>query len=673
MQSEKYTNKLIEETSPYLLQHAHNPVDWMPWNDDTLKLAKQQNKMLLISVGYSACHWCHVMEHESFEDQEVAALMNKYFINIKVDREERPDIDQVYMSAVQLMTGQGGWPLNCFALPDGRPVYGGTYFPKERWKNVLQNLADLFANDYSKVETYAIELTRGMLKAEKLFTSSAESGFTKDTLTKSIERWRQLFDKEEGGMARAPKFPLPNNWLFLLNYGFLTKDEDLSKHVHFTLQKMGFGGIYDQLGGGFARYSVDAEWKVPHFEKMLYDNAQLISLYSKAYQHTPSDLYKNIIEETIAFCERELMHEEGFFFSALDADSEGEEGKFYVWKEDELKSVLDQKQYEIFSSFYNINATGYWEHGNYILLRKETEAAFCLKHQINTEEFRQIISDCKSLLMKERNKRVRPGLDDKSLCSWNGLMLTAYCDAYRALENVSYKSAAVNLAEKLLQIYANGNALWHSYKNGTAKINGFLEDYAFLIEGLLAAYEISGEEKWLTSADGLTSYCIEHFSDPVSEYFYFTSDEDTALLVRKVEISDNVIPASNSQMARNLLKLHRLLYRPEYKMKAEKMCTGQQEEIAQYGSAYSNWAILQCELLFSFREIAITGDEAEEQYQQLMKYFLPDALLVYSRENSELPLFKARRQDNRTLIYMCENNACQLPVTTKEEALAMIR
>jgi hypothetical protein len=668
----KHTNALIHESSPYLLQHAHNPVNWCAWNQETLDRARAENKLMLISVGYSACHWCHVMEQESFEDEAVAALMNEHFINIKIDREERPDIDQVYMSAVQLMTGQGGWPLNCIALPDGRPVYGGTYFPKERWIHVLASLADLFEKDRPKMEQYAAELTKGMLKSEQLFTGQPDNGLQRSTLEKSVERWKSLFDKEEGGPDRAPKFPLPNNYLFLLQYGVLSGDEEVLKHTHLTLQKMAFGGIYDQLGGGFARYSVDAEWKVPHFEKMLYDNAQLISLYSKAFQQGKQELYKKVVQQTISFVERELTHPEGYLYSALDADSEGEEGKFYVWTKEEIESSLDEKAAKIFCDFYNVNEIGHWEHGNHILLRKETEMEFCLKHQITEAGLEHILNDAKSKLMLIRDKRVRPGLDDKTLCSWNALMITGYCDAYKAFGISDYLQKAEKLAEFIDDKLEENGRLIHSYKNGVAKINGFLEDYAFTIEACLALFEVGGDERWLVKAESMTSYSILHFADPQSPYFYFTSDEDEELVVRKTEISDNVIPASNSQMARNLFRLHHYLYRPEYLERAKKMCAGLQDEIGHYGAGYSNWAILQCELLFPFHEIAIVGEHAEELFKKWNHNYYPNTLFIHSKGASELPLLKDRFIKYQTKIYVCENNACQLPVDTIEEALKFI-
>ncbi len=399
-------NNLIKESSPYLLQHANNPVNWYAWNDETLAIAKRENKLILVSIGYSACHWCHVMEHESFEDEQVASIMNENFINIKVDREERPDIDMVYMGAVQLMTGQGGWQLNCFALPDGRPIYGGTYFPKAQWINVLTNLADLYSTNPNKAYEYAAHLTDGLEQLE-IPKATIESDFEIETLYKSVNKWKSGFDSEHGGPNRAPKFPLPNNYLFLLNYQYFEADLTIKKHLDLTLTKMAWGGIYDQLGGGFARYSTDVLWKVPHFEKMLYDNAQLISLYSQAYKQHKNELYKNIVYETIAFVERELMNPEYGFYSALDADSEGIEGKYYVWQKEELQHFL-KEDFDIFADYYCVNNIGYWEDENYVLMRNAEESVIALKHNISVIELQQKIKTSNTTLLQAREKRVLP-------------------------------------------------------------------------------------------------------------------------------------------------------------------------------------------------------------------------------------------------------------------------
>ena len=668
----KHTNFLINETSPYLLQHAHNPVNWFAWNEETLNKAKQEDKLILISIGYSACHWCHVMEHECFEDEQVAEVMNKYFINIKIDREERPDIDQVYMSAVQLMSGQGGWPLNCFALPDGRPIYGGTYFPKQQWVNILQNVAAIYQNNRNKAEEYAAELTNGILRSELIIPKEEIENLNIDILHETVNNWAKRFDNTEGGPQKAPKFPLPNNYLFLLRYAHLCDNHSILKHVNLTLQKMAAGGIYDHLGGGFARYSVDDLWKVPHFEKMLYDNAQLVSLYAEAYQCTQNERYKEVVEETLDFIKKEFTSTEFAFYSALDADSEGVEGKYYVWEQDELKKIL-KNDFTLFADYYNINQTGYWEEDHYILLRQNNDAEIALKHQLSITEIRKTINDCKTKLLLEREKRIKPGLDDKCLTSWNALMLKAYCDAYRVLGNNEYLDIAYKNAKFILekQLRKDGG-LNHNYKNGKSTINGFLEDYTFVIDAFIALYQCSGDETYLSSAQQLCTYTIQHFHDKNTGLFYFTSTNDAALIARKTEISDNVIPASNSQMAKNLLILANYSDKPEYKKMAKKMLNSVLEEMKHYGSGYSNWAMLLLELVKPTFEIAIVGKHVNEKFIDLQKHYLPNSIFAMSKQASSMPLLKNRFVEGKTLIYVCKNNACKLPTEDIDEAIEQL-
>ncbi|MEM9022916.1 MAG: thioredoxin domain-containing protein, partial [Bacteroidota bacterium] len=457
-----FTNRLVDETSPYLLQHAHNPVNWYPWGDEALDKAKAENKLLLISIGYSACHWCHVMEHESFEDTAVAAFMNEHFVCIKVDREERPDIDQIYMDAVQLLTQRGGWPLNCFALPDGKPFFGGTYFPKKQWLNVLDKVQEEYAQNPDKVTEYAERLTEGVQSTDLIAMNPEPPKFTWDGLQEAVRTWSENFDQEEGGPNRAPKFPLPNNYQFLLRYAHLTGDAALMDHVNLTLKKIAYGGIYDQVGGGFARYSTDELWKVPHFEKMLYDNGQLVSLYAEAYQATGDERYKRVVYETLAFVARELTADVGAFYSALDADSEGEEGKFYIWSKAELEELLGS-DYALVADYYNINQKGFWEHGNYILLRDRDDAAIAAEHELTTEALTERIERAKATLLEARAKRVRPGLDDKSLTSWNAIMLKGYVDAYQVFREPRFLEAALRNARFLTEVQRREDGgLWHS-------------------------------------------------------------------------------------------------------------------------------------------------------------------------------------------------------------------
>ena len=664
--SHKFTNALIHETSPYLLQHAHNPVNWYAWNEEVLEKARSENKLILISVGYSACHWCHVMEHESFEDENVAKLMNDHFICIKVDREERPDIDQVYMMAVQLMTGQGGWPLNCFALPDGRPIYGGTYFPKSSWMNILLNLADAYKQETEKVLEYAKQLTEGVKLAELVKINPIEKEFTFEIIQKSINNWIPRFDNTDGGPNKAPKFPLPNNYQFLLRYAHHTNNIELLQHIELTLKKMAFGGIYDQIGGGFARYSVDHIWKVPHFEKMLYDNSQLVTLYCEAYQKTKNPLYKQTVFETLEFIERELTSPKGGFYSALDADSEGVEGKYYVWTKEELQELL-KENFNLFADYYNVNQRGFWEHNNYILLRHDEDETVAKRNNISITELQKVIRDCKKQLLTLREKRTKPGLDDKIITSWNALMVKAYVDAYTVFDEKYFKDIAISNLEFLLKNCCDQNNKLSHLANSS--INGFLEDYAFMIEALISCYEISFEEKYLHKANDLMKYVIEHFQDEKSGMFYFTSDTDKALISRKMELSDNVIPASNSSIAKSLFLLGHHFGIEEYIQMSRKMLNNVLDEIENYGAGYSNWAMLLLNFTIPFHELAIVGKSVDEKRKNLNKHYYPNKIFAGSTSESSLPLLLNRYKKDETLIYVCKNKTCLTPVKEIEEAI----
>jgi len=663
-------NKLTKESSPYLLQHANNPVNWYAWNEETLALAQQQNKLILVSIGYSACHWCHVMEHESFEDEQVAAIMNEHFINIKVDREERPDIDMVYMGAVQLMTGQGGWPLNCFALPDGRPIYGGTYFPKKQWVTILTNLADLYKNNKEKALEYATSLTQGLQQLE-IPQQKDTHEFAFDSLRKSVNKWKSNFDNDWGGPNRAPKFPLPNNYLFLLHYNSFENDHHLKKHIDLTLQKMAWGGIYDQIGGGFARYSTDVIWKVPHFEKMLYDNAQLITLYAQAYKHNPNELYKHTVYQTIEFIKRELTNSDGAFYSALDADSEGEEGKYYVWQKDELKNILSD-DYELFADYYSVNELGYWEHDNYVLMRDTDDALIALKFNLSTDELKNKITTCNKILLTEREKRVKPGLDNKILTSWNALQCSALADAYLTFNNEEFKTMAITNANYLLKYHYLGNGKLLRTKTANKNIAGFLEDYAFLIEAFMKVYLISADEKWLHTAKALADYTLLNFYDKTLQTYYFTDITEEQLIVRKAEWSDNVIPASSSQMAINLYKLSVYFNNEHYLTISKQLLQSVIKEIEHYGPGYSNWANLLLWQLAPKIEVAIVGKSVNEIVKQLYNQCPSNVIFAVSETKSELSLLHNRYVEDKNTIYVCVNQYCLLPTHSATEALKQI-
>jgi uncharacterized protein YyaL (SSP411 family) len=673
MKESQHTNALINESSPYLIQHAHNPVDWYPWNEQTLAKAKEEGKLLIISIGYSACHWCHVMENESFEDEQVAQVMNEHFINIKVDREERPDIDQVYMNAVQLMQQRGGWPLNCIALPDGRPVWGGTYFPKEQWIEKINQVANFYEQRPQDMLDYAQKLAKGIQQSELVSYNKEKPNFSWHDLENTLDSWSKKFDNKDGGPKRAPKFPIPNNYLFLMRYAHLKKDNKLSEYVQLTLEKIAWGGIYDQVGGGFARYSTDKLWKVPHFEKMLYDNAQLVSLYSEAYSCYGKEMYKDIVEQTLAFVERELSHDNGAFYSALDADSEGVEGKFYVWKKEELKSLLGQ-DYRLFAKYYNINQKGYWEEGNYILVKDQKDADFCKKENLKLDLFQQKVKYWQSKLLEEREQRTRPALDDKSLTSWNALMCQAYSDAYLAFGNKYYLNSAIKNARFIHHKQCQSDhSLWHSYKDGKSSINGFLEDYALTISAFIRLYEATFDEQWLNKAKDLTDYCHAHFYDSQSGMFFFTSDLDAPLVSRKIEIIDNVMPASSSVMANNLFALGQLLDNSDYLNMAELQLNNIKSDIRSYGSGYSNWAILMLKYIAPFYEVAIVGNQAVQKALDFKQHYAPNSLLLGGTNDSSLPLLQNKMLEGQTTFHICQNKSCQLPTTELKKVLNLLQ
>ena len=668
---EKFTNALIKETSPYLLQHAHNPVNWVPWSDELFERAQKENKLVLVSVGYSACHWCHVMEHECFEDEEVAALMNKFFISVKVDREERPDVDQVYMTAVQLMTQKGGWPLNCFTLPDGRPIYGGTYFPKEQWMHILRSLEHTWQNDREKALEYAENLHEGIIRSELIDEAKQVEAFSEERLHELVVRWARSFDSMEGGDARAPKFPLPSNYEFLLEYGVRYEHEKVLKHVELTLDKMAMGGIYDQVGGGFTRYSVDMLWKVPHFEKMLYDNGQLLNLYSLAYKHFQKPLYKRIIFQTVEWLQREMMTPEGAFYSALDADSEGEEGKFYCWTPEEMKAVLGD-DFTWVKDFYNLNARGFWEEEKYIPLRTESDRAFATKMNWSMDELESKIAEINQKLLDERKHRVRPGTDDKSLTSWNAMALKGLCQAYSTFGEEEFLHLAIKNARWILkhQLTEDGKLL-RNYKKGVSNIDAFLEDYAHVIDAFIQLYQVTFDEEWMKLASQLNQVTLDVFQDSTSKMFYFTADS-TALIARKMEINDNVIPASNSVMAMNLFRLGHYYYNKDFTAIAEQQLANIYDGMEQYGSGYSNWASLLLKIVNDYYQVVVTGTEANNSALKLQERYLPNALFA-GGNNATLPITRDKHSDNETMHFVCYDGTCLLPTADPEEVLRLVR
>ncbi|MEO6314190.1 MAG: thioredoxin domain-containing protein [Chitinophagaceae bacterium] len=664
------SNRLVHETSPYLLQHAHNPVDWYPWGEEALQKARKENKPILISIGYSACHWCHVMEKESFEDEKVAAIMNAHFINIKIDREERPDLDHIYMDAVQVMTGSGGWPLNVFLTPAAKPFYGGTYFPPQKaynrasWTDTLLGVSNAFTERQGEVVLQAEGLTAHLLqantfgepvKAETVVFSASNARIIYDNLM-------QAADKVDGGFGRAPKFPQTFSIQYLLRYYHFYKEEAALQQACFSLDKMIYGGIYDQAGGGFARYATDNAWLVPHFEKMLYDNALLLTTLSEAYQLTHYARYAETIAQTIAFVERELMSHEGGFYSALDADSEGEEGRFYVWDKKEVEAVLGDDA-ECCCNYYDVTDDGNWEGKNILhvpnapgLPEKSPEAAALEMTKLDR---------CKEKLLAARSKRVRPQLDDKMLLGWNALMNTACSKAYAATGLERYRMLAIKNMEFILRNFSNRDGCYHTFKNGVAKYNAFLDDYAFLVRALIQLQEITGNKDYLQTAKRLTDFVLEGFGDAESPFLFFTHSSQEDVIVRKKEIYDSAVPSGNSVMAANLHYLSSVFDNIVWKDKSAAMIGTLLGLITRYPTSFGGWANQLIDMANGLKEIVITGQKINEILFDILHIFIPNRIIQASSVPDEnFPLLRNKDYFNPFLVYLCENYACKPPVNS---------
>ena len=668
----KKLNRLAQASSPYLRQHADNPVDWHEWNEEALNKAREKNMPILISIGYAACHWCHVMAHEAFSDEKIAAYMNDHFICIKVDREERPDIDQIYMDAAQIINGQGGWPLNAVALPDGRPFYAATYFPPHQWLDVLQQLQNVFVNDPDRVLKVAESITNG-INVLPFESTGIEKNFSQQAYHNAFDQHIKKIDFEWGGYKKAPKFMLPTGLEFLLQYHYLTKNSQALEAVLISLNAMARGGLNDQIGGGFARYSTDERWLVPHFEKMLYDNAQLISLYAKAFQLTQNSFYKAVVEKTIAFAERELRDSNGGFYASIDADSEHEEGKFYVFTKQEIESVLDEKNCEILLKFYHITEKGNWEEGKNILHYTVDISEFAKENGLTTVEFETILQKAHQQLFAYRSGRIRPTTDDKILCSWNALMISGYVNAFKATGNPEYKENALQTSRFISSelIKADGS-LYRVFKDGKATIDAFLDDYSLLASAWIDLYEITFDIQWLHLAKKLTEYVWLHFGNKERDMFYYTSDTAEGLIARKYEYTDNVIPASNSVLAHTLYRLGVLFEKSTYIQTSEKMLSKVLDETIEYGSYYANWAQLLGKFVYPSSEIAIIGNDAVSRANELQKSYLPVSVFA-GGELENLPLLQNRYIKDKTMIYVCVDKSCSLPVTDSDDALAFIR
>ncbi len=658
-----FSNDLVHETSPYLLQHSHNPVNWRAWNASIFEEAQRDDKLVLISIGYSSCHWCHVMESETFEDVEVAQLMNEKFINIKVDREERPDVDQVYQTAIQLIGQGGGWPLNVIALPNGKPLYLGTYLPKKQWNEVLTKVNQLYTDDPAQANEYANQLAAGIQETNVLQPSTDFEKLTIESLQAGVNDWKNQWDLEFGGNKIREKFMIPSGLSFLLDYGVLLDDEATLSHVQNTLNQMADGGLFDHLGGGFYRYSTDAEWKVPHFEKMLYDNAQAISLYSKAYKVFKDPLYKKVVYQSIEFLENEMKHDLGGFYATLNADSEGEEGKYYIWTKKELQEIIGD-DFAAFADYFNINEASVWEEDKYILNTTRKEP---ITESVDTTNLKL----WKKNLLTARSKRVHPTKDDKIITSWNALLISGYVDAYKAFGNEAFLKSAKAIYEFIKTNSYKEDHLLHSYKKDSKRKEGFLEDYSFLIAASLKLYEVTLQKNYLEFAQKLNTTVKDEYTDKSSGMFAFSNEKN--LISKIIKTNDGDLPSPNSVMAQNLFLLGHLDYNAADLNQAKTMLTTVLPYVIDYTDGYAKWSSLFLNTSQPFFEIVVVGKDAEEIVKELQSKHLPNALIVGSTKDSNEPLFKDRFVENETFIYVCQNSTCKLPVKSIDDALNQMK
>jgi uncharacterized protein YyaL (SSP411 family) len=682
-------NALIKESSPYLLQHANNPVQWYPWGDEALRLARENDLPILVSIGYSACHWCHVMERESFEDDTVASYMNQHFINIKIDREERPDLDHFFMDAVQAISGSGGWPLNVFLTPATLPFYGGTYYPpvkafnRSSWMEVLQSMADVFKNKREEVERQAETLVNHLRQANGFASSKTIAGGHEKESFYAIEDCKLIAetilaaaDREEGGIGKAPKFLQTALLQYLLQYAHLSGHEPSREHACFTLGKMLRGGIYDQLGGGISRYSTDNEWLVPHFEKMLYDNALFASALSEAYQLTADKSFADGIRATLDFVEKELKDPEGGYYTALDADSEGVEGKFYVWSKAEIQDLLGPGA-DLFCHYYNVSEGGNWDETN-ILHISEGEPAFAEKYGLSGERLTNILNEGRKVLLRQRSKRVRPGLDDKILLNSNALLLTAFCKAFAALGEEGYKKAAENLfafIQSKFEDKSGSGMYYHTYKKGEARYPAFLDDYAYLIEGLLLLQEITSNQEYLTKATQLIEYVVHQFKDETSPFFYYSGIAQKDLVVRKVEVYDGATPSANAVMAKNLLYLGIVFDNFTWREQGEQMLFSMKDVFQKYPTSFGVWAGIYLLQTYGVNEITVTGQNIQSVIKELLGKYIPNKILQSTRDGSlaERPMLKDKLNLSEAKIYLCRNFICQPPYSNVGELIHSIK
>jgi uncharacterized protein len=678
-------NELINESSVYLQQHAHNPVHWQAWNENTLALAKKLNKPILLSIGYAACHWCHVMEKESFENEATAALMNQYFVNIKVDREERPDIDHIYMDAVQAITGSGGWPLNVFLTPDAKPFYGGTYFPpvklhgRASWIDVLENINNNWINNRVKMELQADTLLAHLAKANNFSKLNIESDinlgnqiFTADECKSIAKNLLNKADTIHGGFGTAPKFPQTFSINCLLQAAYFYDDKAALNHAELSLTKLYQSGTYDQLAGGLCRYSTDNEWLAPHFEKMLYDNALFLIALSNAYLLTKKHIYAQAIQHVFKFLLTEMKATEGGFYSAIDADSEGEEGKFYTWSKAEFDDVLGEDA-SILAQYFDVTEKGNWEGKNILRLvtSKENIAAI---NKISLAELDNKIEASINKLLQKRNKRIRPTTDDKIILSWNALLITAFCKAFAVTGNIQYKIEAQNLFEFISNNMKNGETqLYHTHQRGSAKGAAFLDDYAMLIEASINLQEITSNSNYLHFAKTLTISVFNDFKDESGPFFCFTKINQADVILRKIELYDGAFPSANATMAKNLIYLSKIFGSPEWYSNAVSMIVSIKSVLLQHPNSFGCWAYEAVNISNVINEISVVGNNMTTLLHEVLHEYIPNKVLQSSSEDSNMILLSKKYVFQKTLLYLCLNMECRKPYEKTNDLLFAIR
>lgn len=693
-------NKLISESSPYLLQHAYNPVEWYPWNESALRKAKDEDKPIFLSVGYSACHWCHVMAHESFEDEEIAKILNANFINIKVDREERPDIDEIYQKVCQLATGNGGWPLSVFLTPNQKPFYVGTYFPKHSrygipgFATILETLSQSYKKKKDDIDRATKEFMDSLLSTSGNLTKERFMEIEKSVLDESAINLLQLADPVHGGFGHAPKFPNTSNLLFLLRYYDYSKNSQFLNFVEFTANKISLGGLHDHVGGGFSRYSTDQRWLVPHFEKMLYDNALLVQLFSELYQITKKDEYRQLIDKTCRYVLREMTYKEDDnlcgFFSSQDADSEGEEGKFYIWKKNEIEEILkDQKIIEIFCDYFGISQGGNFE-GKNILNVTKSMSSLSKKYELSLSEIERLLGDSLSMLFKYRANRVPPGKDEKILVSWNSLMISSFVSAYNVTDNLDYLDTArktISFIEKKMTI--DGYRLQHTFKDGQSKLNGYIDDYAYYINALIDYFECDSDPIYLEKAIGYTNSMISHFWDGKDKNFFFTSDDHEQLIIRTKNFYDLAVPSGNSMAAYALLRLHFITQNNDYYEKATDIIKSCYLASIQNPFGFGQLLISTYFYIKKPVEIIVLRNDKMESADTsgktsltswISKQYIPNKILLVVDSSSknyhkllDFGIVKGKEikiddiNKFKESVYICKDFTCSLPINKKED------